>query len=149
VYQSHPKAWLKAVRSSWYQTGRKEIPADILEKFSWDEWAFLYQDDGRLNKISHVNNLVKGVRVRIEIEPTVNRYEISLGYPSDNTLIALRSSLTNLGVESSVLTRRDGQRNISISQASSKVKFFENMKDRMHPSMMYKMDLRPTFKYAS
>ena len=144
----HSKDWTKNIRNDWYTNSTKNIPCEILEQFRAEEWSFLYQDDGRLNKISHVNNLKNGVRIRKECEPFVNRYEICLGHPSDLQLNALINSLLNLGIESSILNRKDGQRNIAISRADSKIKFYELVRPYIHKSMEYKINTNPTLTYS-
>lgn len=145
----HSKAWVKRLRDLWYNGSNKNIPVELLSQFTWDEWSFLFQDDGRQNRISHFNTIIDNVRIKTEREPVVNRYEICLGYTSDNELHALIHSLSNLGIYSSILNRNDGQRNISISRAQDKIKFYENMLPRMHPNMLYKLNLPPTFTYTS
>lgn len=144
----HPKNWTKIIRSEWYLNSTKNIPCEILEQFGVEEWSFLYQDDGRLNKISHVNSLQNGVRVRKECKPFVNRYEICLGYPSNEQLNALIKSLSNLEIDATILSRKDGQRNIAISRAASKIKFYELIKPYIHKSMEYKINISPTLTYS-
>lgn len=139
----------KELRNDWYVDSKKNIPNDLLRQFGWKEWGIIYQDDGRMNKIGHYNSLRNGVRQRVEVEPWVNRYEICLGYPSDDELLSLQYSLSNLGVYSSILKRKDGQRNISISRAESKILFYENIRMNICDSMIYKMNLKPTISYTS
>lgn len=134
----------KKLRKEFYRDNKKCIPIDLIRNFSWDEWALIYQDDGRLNKISHINKKVNGEKIRIETPPFVNRYEICLGHPSDEELKALQYSLKNLGISSWILTKKDGQRNLAISKKDSKIKFFKNIKHRIHNSMSYKIDVIPT-----
>lgn len=145
----HTKAWTKELRNSWYVGSKKSIPPSVISQFGWQEWAFVFQDDGRQNKISHMNCMVDGNRVRTETAPVVNRYEICTGFPSDDELDALMHSLIELGVESSVITRKDGQRNISISRAESKIRFYEGIYPLLHSTMQYKMSASPTFKYLN
>jgi hypothetical protein len=145
----HAQNWVKVLRDNWYNGSTKLVPPELLSQFGWDEWSFLFQDDGRQNKISHFNTVVDSVRIRTQREPVVNRYEICLGYCTDVELSALIYSLSNLGVYGSILNRNDGQRNISISRADAKIKFYENMLPRMHPNMLYKLNLPPTFTYTS
>ena len=102
-----------------------------------------------MNKISHTNNIIGGTRIRVDCEPFVNRYEICLGYPSDLLLVALQKSLLKFQIESTVIVRKDKQRNLSISKAESKIKFYELIKDFIHPSMQYKINIRPTLKYST
>ena len=142
------KNWTKELRNQWYDDSGKSVPASILELFGWEQWAFLYQDDGRQNKIGHVNSMASGVRTRVEMPPSVNRYEICLGYSTDEELEALMKSLSSLGVGSSILVRKDGQRNLSISRAKDKITFYENILPLLHPSMLYKMNVPPTFRYG-
>ena len=149
LVQTHPTSWTKDLRNQWYNYSTKNIPIELYEAFGAEEWSFLYQDDGRLNKISHTNNIVEGVRVRKDCEPFVNRYEICLGYPTNELLKALQNSLLKFNIESSVIVRNDGQRNLSISKAESKIKFYELIKDFVHPSMQYKINIRPTLKYSA
>lgn len=139
----------KNLRKMWYVDSKKSIPSDLLCEFGWEQWAFVYQDDGRRNKIGHYNTIKNGVRKRVDIDPYTNRYEICLGYPSDEEIGSLMESLSNLNVESSILIRKDGQRNISISRANSKTIFYENIKPLLHKSMLYKMDVKPTATYTS
>ena len=149
LVQTHPTSWTKTLREQWYLNFSKNIPIELYEEFGAEEWSFLYQDDGRLNKISHTNNIVDGTRVRVNCEPFVNRYEICLGYPSDSVLVALQKSLLKFQIESTVLVRKDKQRNLSISRAESKIKFYELIKDFIQPSMQYKINIRPTLKYST
>lgn len=148
IINCHAKNWVKILRNQWYINSTKIIPCDIISRFGFEEWSFIYQDDGRLNKISHTNNLIDGIRTRKETSPWVNRYEICLGYPSDDQLSALQISLKNLNIDSSILNRKDGQRNISISKASSKIIFYENIKSFIFNSMQYKIDINPTLSYS-
>ena len=82
--------------------------------------------------------------MRIETPCFVNRYEICMGHSSDATLQGLQKSLQSLGVESKVLVRKDGQRNISINRKDSKIKFFRQIKHRVCSSMSYKIDVIPS-----
>lgn len=145
----HAKHWVKTLRENWYVQSAKMVPPELLAQFGWDEWSFLFQDDGRQNKISHFNTMIGGVRTKTYREPVVNRYEICLGHPTDAELAALVCSLSKLGVHCSVLNRNDGQRNISIYRADAKIMFYNNMLPRIHPSMFYKLNLLPTFTYTS
>ena len=90
-----------------------------------------------------------GIRVRKDCKPFVNRYEISLGFPTDELLQALQNSLLKYGIESSILVRKDKQRNLSISKSESKIKFYNLIKDYIHPSMNYKINILPTLKYLA
>ncbi len=148
IIHCHAKNWVKVLRNEWYINSTKNIPCNIISQFGIEEWSFIYQDDGRLNKISHTNNLINGTRVRKECSPFVNRYEFCLGYPTDDTLQALQVSLNNLNIESSILIRKDGQRNISISKASSKIIFYESIKSFIFNSMQYKLNINPTLSYS-
>ena len=108
----------------------------------------MYQDDGRCNKISHYNSIIRGQRVRKECRPYVNRYELCLGFPSNDELEALQTSLTSLDIHSSILKRKDGQRNLSIYRADSKINFYEGIKDYIHNSLLYKVSILPTINYS-
>ena len=82
------------------------------------------------------------------ISPFVNRYEICLGYPSDEVIDSLIFSLkNNMGIDSSILVRKDGQRNISISKKDSKISFYEKIVKFIHPSMKYKIEILPVLDY--
>lgn len=144
---SHPKSFIKGLRNEWYLESKKNIPSDITSQFGFLEWSFVYQDDGRLNKIGHYNTKKAGERVRVEVDPYVNRYEICLGHPSDETLDSLIFSLSCLNVESTVLNRKDGQRNLSISRKDSKIAFYNGVLEHMCPDMLYKTAIRPTLSY--
>ena len=144
----HSKTWTKKLREDWYFDSTKKIPIDIVSKFGIEEWSFIYQDDGRQNKISHTNNLIDGKRVRRECIPFVNRYEICLGRPDDDTISALLVSLNRINVEASILTRKDGQKNISISKSSSKISFYESIYPFMFDSLKYKFSCIPTLSYS-
>ncbi len=149
VIQTHPTSVIKNLRTLWYSNSKKNIPNELYENFTAEEWSFLYQDDGRLNKISHYNVMQNGIRVRKDCKPFVNRYEISLGFPTDELLQALQNSLLKYGIESSILVRKDKQRNLSISKSESKIKFYNLIKDYIHPSMNYKINILPTLKYLA
>lgn len=147
VIHLHTKSWTKELRRLWYVDSKKVIPPDLLNQFSFEEWSFLYQDDGRANRLAHYKSSADGVRTRTECEPFVNRYEICLGYPSDDELNALQHSLSVLGIHSSVLNRKDGQRNISIYRVESKILFRDGITPFIHSSMRYKVNTRPALSY--
>lgn len=145
IGQSSSSTIGKIFRSEFYPNDKKNIPIELVRQFDWDDWVILYQDDGRVNKISHINKLVNGLKIRVNTPTFVNRYEICLGHPSDDQLNALQYSLNELGIESWVLTRKkDGQQNLVISKKTSKIKFYQNIKHRIHSSMSYKIDIIPT-----
>ena len=148
IIECHAKNWTKLLRQEWYNKSRKQIPPEILSQFGFEEWSFVYQDDGRCNKISHYNSIIRGQRVRKECRPYVNRYELCLGFPSNDELEALQTSLTSLDIHSSILKRKDGQRNLSIYRADSKINFYEGIKDYIHNSLLYKVSILPTINYS-
>lgn len=144
---SHSKNWTKILRDEWYIGSTKNIPSDIVSNFREEEWSFIYMDDGRCNKISHYNTVCNGIREKVSTRIFVNRYEICLGYPSDDILDSLIYSLNNMSIEASVIIRKDRQRNISISKKDSKILFYEKISPFVHSSMRYKVEILPTLDY--
>lgn len=145
---SHSKNWTKILRDEWYINSIKNIPPEIISNFKEEEWSFIYMDDGRLNKISHYNAIKNGMREKIFTDAFVNRYEICLGYPSDEVIDSLIFSLkNNMGIDSSILVRKDGQKNISISKKDSKISFYEKILKFIHSSMKYKIETLPVLNY--
>jgi len=143
----HSKTWTKKIRTLWYNENGKNIPSDILEQFGPEEFAYLFQDDGRCNKISHFNKIVDNKIIRIETSPVVNRYEFCLGYPSIEQLEALQKALKNFEIVSWKLNRKDGQKNLSISKTTSKQNFKTMLLPYIHASMQYKINFPVSFQF--
>ena len=147
-YFFHVKNITKELRSYCYIGNEKNINKDLIEAYEGLHWSFIFQDDGRTNKVSHYNTIINNKRVRVNCEPFVNRYEICLGFPSEDMLNALINNLLKYNIESWILTRKDGQKNIAISRAQSKINFYNLIKDYVHPSMNYKINIKPTLNYS-
>lgn len=137
----------KQMRELIYADGTKQIPDGLVDEFSFKEWAILYQDDGRCNKISHYNTIKDGNRVSIECEPYVNRYEIYTNAFNDQSIEYLQNNLLSLGIESNKLKLKQGGYSIAISKAESKVKFYEGIKQYIIDAMNYKVSIKPTMGY--
>lgn len=134
----------KELRKLFYPNDSKLIPEGVIEEFNWPEFAILFMDDGRANKISHYNSLIKGVRVRKECTPYINRYSIAKPMLSDNDLNRFVNRLYTLGIDSTISKRR----RIVISRAVSKIKFYEEIIPYMFVTMRYKIDIKPTLSYV-
>lgn len=138
----------KELREILYSTGEKIIPTGLANNFGYKEWAIIYQDDGRQNKIAHYNAVINKEKVRVECEPFVNRYCIcSQGFniPSQ---VELQNSLANLGIESSLYKVRGGYgKQIVISRAKSKVDFHDGILPYVVDSMEYKLSAKPCLSY--
>lgn len=135
----------KQLRAILYPKGVKIAPREYTEQFGFLEWAIIYMDDGRENKLSHYNSLIDKKRVRKNCQVFVNRYEMSVesfDTPSKENLV---DSLSNLGVESKV----DKNGRIVISRAKSKEVFYEGVRNFVVPSMLYKMSALPNLSYVS
>ena len=130
----------KELRSILYPEGVKVVP-EVAHQFTFSDWAILYMDDGRQNVIKHTNNVINGVRVRVEAEPFVNRYEIDTQAFSD--ISALTSNLLTLGVESSV----DKKGRICIRRAKDKANFYRGILPHIHGSMEYKVSALPSLSF--
>lgn len=146
IASSTSTARVKSLRGLFYPNGVKSVPEQCLE-FGFEEWSILYQDDGRQNTLSHYNVVKNGTRVRIECPPFVNRYEIYKNAFSDRDYDILRTSLKNLGVETSLLNLRQGGRSLVISRSSSKAAFFDGVSPYIIPSMEYKVSALPALSY--
>jgi hypothetical protein len=137
----------KKLRECFYPNDIKIIPKEISEDFGFEEWAIIYQDDGRCNKVSHYNTIKNGERVRVDCEPFVNRYEIYVNNFDIESIKNLQSSLLSLGIESKILHLKQGGYSIAISKAESKIKFYEGISPFIIESMKYKINTRPTLSY--
>jgi hypothetical protein len=136
----------KALRNLLYSTGKKILPW-VVATFGFKEWAIIFQDDGRSNKINHYNTIVDGVRRRVECEPFINRYEIATNCYSLDDISLLQESLKNLGIESSVMMSHKKQNLLCISRAESKVAFYKGISPYVVDSMKYKVAAKPTLGY--
>ena len=131
----------------WYNEKGKNIPPSILEQFGPEEFSYLFQDDGRCNKISHFNKVVDNKIVRVNTLPIVNRYEFCLGYPSVEQLESLQKALKKFEIEAWKLNRKDGQKNLAISKTASKQNFKTMLLPYTHPSMQYKINFPVSFQF--
>ena len=134
----------KILRNILYPEGIKVIPQSYASVLDFKDWAIIYMDDGRENKISHVNSLIGGNRVRKESAPFVNRYEICVESFDMNSKVFLVENLNSIGVESKV----DNRGRITISKASSKAAFYEGVSPYLIDSMKYKMSALPSLSYS-
>ena len=138
----------KELRKKFYPNNKKVVPVEVFDDFGSQEWAILFQDDGRTNKISHYNTVIDGGRRRVECDPFVNRYEFCFPMFSDEEINAAISSLDKLGILARIgWHRKLGQRLIWISKAVGKIRFYETMRSLIVPSMKYKIIIRPTLGY--
>jgi hypothetical protein len=138
----------KLLRQIFYPNNQKVLPEFVLKEFGWPEWAIIYQDNGRANRISHYNTINQGERVRVECEPFVNRYEIALPTLDVEAHQNILANLQNLNVQASIQRRSDGQLRISISKSCAKIAFFEGVRPYIHETMLYKVEVKPTLSYS-
>jgi len=134
----------KDLRRFFYHRGHKFVPESVFERMGWHEWAIVFQDDGRANKISHYNTIRGGKRERVECEPFANRYEFCCPHFSDEEMVFAIASLGSLGVEARTgWHRKLGQRLLWISRAQAKIRFWQGVAPFVVASMRYKL-VRPT-----
>lgn len=137
----------KDLRERFYGLGSKQIPSGL--NLGWQEWAIVYQDDGRANKCAHYNTIIQGSRIRVDCRPYVNIYEFSVPSFSDESVQLLMTSLAGLNVESRLSFHSNGQRNIKITRVESKAIFQAGVRDYIHAVMRYKIDLPTSCKLAN
>ena len=137
----------KELRERFYWQGSKQVPAGI--DLNWQEWAIIYQDDGRANKCAHYNILKEGNRVRVDCPSFVNMYEICVPSFSNESVERLITSLRWLSVEARSFVRNDGQRNIKINKVEPKAAFRDGVMDYIHPVMQYKINLPTSLRLAN
>ena len=133
----------KILRDMFYPNGVKVYPNNLIVDFNFEMLSIIYQDDGRQNKISHTNNLIKGVRTRVETIPFVNMYEFSLESFDEYSIQNFQICLLNLGIESRISKRN----RVIVSRAKSKKIMYEGMKPFIINCMKYKIDAIPSLSY--
>lgn len=140
----------KRLRLYFYPNDKKKIPSEIFKRFGWKEWAIIYQDDGRQNKIAHYNTVIGGIRTRVECKSFVNRYEFCFPTFSDGEMKAAIASLLKLQVEARIGHHRKlGQRLLWISKVSAKSCFYNGIRGLIHESMSYKVSCWPRLKQCN
>jgi len=148
---SRVKHYLKNLRKLWYDGNSKNIPIEIIKEFSWEQWAFIYQDDGRENKNNYYKTTVNGIRTKTKTSPFVNRYEIFLGNKENNYCKAIQDNLLLLGINSTLVDitskSKKIQKVIRITQKKSKDLFYSKLKPLIHNSMKYKLSALPSLSY--
>jgi len=132
----------KRLRQEFYPDGMKKIPRKMFDAFGWPEWAIIFQDDGRCNRISHYNIIRQGERVRVDCQPFAHRYEFCFPEFDDSEMMSAICSLGNLGIVARIgHHRRLGQRLLWISESASKEKFREGVLPHMCSCLAYKTEL--------
>jgi hypothetical protein len=140
----------KRLRDRFYPDGKKKIPSDVFKGLGWEGWAIVFQDDGRCNRISHYNTIKNGIRVRVECEPFVNRYEFCFPMFDDREMQDAIDSLSALGVNARIgFHRRLGQRLLWITEVKSKDVFRRGVLPYMCECLKYKTELRPSLGAVS
>lgn len=140
----------KRLRQKFYPVGKKKIPSDIFGAMGWQEWAIVFQDDGRCNRISHYNTIKEGVRVRVESHPFAHRYEFCFPEFDDREMDDAIRSLGALGVSGKIgFHRKLGQRLLWISESRSKEVFRQGVLPFMCQCLAYKTELPPSLKMVS
>lgn len=140
----------KQLRKLFYPNNKKIVPNNVVTNFDFHQWAILYQDDGRQNKISHIKKSMNGVRYRAETVPFVNRYELSKDNLDENSIKLIQNSLSNLHIHSKIYYRKNNNLPIiCITRAESKKIFYEGVKQFIIPSMQYKISAIPSLSYCA
>lgn len=145
------KQYIKKLKIEWYKDKQKFLPKELILDFEWEQWAFLYQDDGRENKSNFTYNLKDGKRIKTKVPTFVNRYEIFLGNITNEYAFIFQESLTKLGVYSHLRYRisKSGKAQyiLSIRLKEAKDLFYNKISPLLHDSMKYKMNALPSLTY--
>lgn len=140
----------KEMRKLFYPSDKKIVPSNIVESFNFHQWAILYQDDGRQNKISHTSNLINKIRQRVDTVPFVNRYELSKDNLDIASIELLCNSLSQLNIQTKIYYRKNNKLPIiCITRAESKNNFYKGIKPFIIPSMEYKISAIPSLGYCA
>lgn len=136
----------KMLRKMFYPNDVKVITQEIACLFGFEEWAIIYQDDGRQNKINHYNSIKDGQRVRIECVPFVNRYEIATDSFDLHSIEMMQTNLDKLSINSNIMFHNSKPK-LCISRANDKKLFYEGIEKFVIPTMKYKISAKPCLSY--
>jgi hypothetical protein len=129
----------KELRRMFYKN-RKIIPSDI--KLTPEDWAIIFMDDGNKNIISHQNNTINGIRLRVNIAPIINKFRIYTQSFNEAENIILQQSLRDYNIESSLETTKGGfGKYIIIRTKTAKLNFIDLIDEFVIPSMKYKLHI--------